>query len=210
MKDKVVKFNKNAYFVLPLVGLNTTSYGENVFINSYVTLDRIIILKLLVPEYTEPLAKEYLVGAWINDGHSMVAYQMPEEFYNEFDAFLEGRYSDFSEQAFNKISGSIPSEIVEISNAELDNDLIKYYIHKIHEAQHPIQYNIVGDTIIALTPNYLGAIAPKKHPSRESLKLALEQKLDMKLPENAELYDKPNFEKELLTPNMLIDEGKFD
>ena len=210
MNDKVVKFNKNAYFILPLIGLTTNSYGENAFINSYVTLDRVIILKLVVPEHTEPLVKEYLVGAWVNDEHSMVAYQIPEEFYNEFDAFLEGRYSDFSEKAFNKISQSIPSEIVEISEGELDNDLIKYYMNKMHEARHPIQYNIVGDTIITLKPTYLGAIAPKNHPSRESLKLALEQKLDMELPEGAELYDKIDFEQELLTPNMLIDEGKFD
>lgn len=210
MRDKVIKFNKNAYFVLPLVGLNTISYGEHAFVNSYVTLDKIIIVKILVPEHTEPVAKEHLIGAWVNDGHSMVAYSIPEKFHSEFDAFLDGRYSDYSQEAFNVISESITTEIVETTEENLDRDFILYYINKMHEARHPLRYNLVSDNIFALTPTYLGAIAPKGHPSRNSLKISLEHDLGMEFPEDTELYDKPNLEEELLNQNMLIDESKIN
>lgn len=210
MKDKVIKFNKNAYFVLPLAGLNTASYGEESFVNSYLTYDNIIIIKILVPERTEPVARENLVGAWINDGHSMVAYKIPPEFHADVNAFLKGKYSEYSEEAFNIISDSIKTEVVEITDRELDRELIKSYIRQMHDATHPVRYNIVSDHIFTLTPTYLGAIAPMNHPSRESLRLSLGYDLGMELPKDAELYDKPDLEQETVTQKMLIDESKIN
>lgn len=199
MKDKTIKFNMNAYFVLPLVGLNTESYGKDAFVNSYITTDGVIILELTgIKELTTPLAKEHLQGAWVNGNKTMAAYLIPSQFMSDFAAFIEGKYSEYSEEAFNLIAKSIPTKVVQ--DEEVHPESIKWYVERIKGSKHPVSYTFTKGVTFTLTPFYLGAIAPKDHPYRLALLKATENQFGMDLPSDSELYEKPVLIDEFINP----------
>lgn len=88
------------FYVLPLVGLNRTSFGSNVnFINSYVSHDN----KHLVVELKEAKGDfehhpQYVLDAVVN-GIITVVFVLPQEFLPTVIKFREGKYSQFSDKA---------------------------------------------------------------------------------------------------------------
>lgn len=119
-KDKVVKFNKCTYFLLPLTGINTRSYGEKALEECYITRNKEIVLKLNTEEPSEILAPENHKETKQENGYTWIVYNIPFEFLDEYDAFLEGKYSAFSEKAFRKIHKSIPQKVHEFSRKEME------------------------------------------------------------------------------------------
>ena len=202
-KDKVIKYNKCAYFILPLLGLNTKSYGENSLIEVYLTENREIILQLEIPELTDIKVKENHIRTWKEDVYTWMSYSLPEKFNNEFDAFISGKYSHFSIDAYNLVRESINIEEINISIEELNktNNIAKinlFYIKKMHDALHPIIFRLkFKDITTELVPTYLGAIAPKGMSQRNALRSALSIDFNMDIPEDAELHERPNLEKEM-------------
>jgi len=200
-KDKVVKFNKCAYFILPLIGLSTRSYGEETFEECYITRNKEIVLKLNLETPEEIIAPENHKETRKEKGYTWLVYNIPFEFLDEYDAFQDGKYSAFSEKAYEKIRDSIPQEIHTISMEEMESltaeNGIKKYIKKMHDSLHPIRIQIMaGKTHTELNPNYLGAIAPGGNRNKQSLRNAYSKDFD--IPENVELYEKPDLEKEMI------------
>ena len=202
-KDKVVKFNKCAYFILPLIGLSTRSYGEETFEECYITRNKEIVLKLNLETPEEIIAPENHKETRKEKGYTWLVYNIPFEFLDEYDAFQDGKYSAFSEKAYEKIRDSIPQETHTISREEMESlaaeNGIKKYIKKMHDSLHPIRIQIkTGKTHTELNPNYLGAIAPGDNRNKQSLRNAYSKDFDFDIPENVELYEKPDLEKEMI------------
>jgi hypothetical protein len=202
-KDKVIKFNKCAYFLLPLAGINTCSYGEEAFKECYITRNKEIVLKLNLEEPAEIIAPVNHKETRKENGYTWMVYNIPFEFLDEYDAFMEGKYSAFSEEAFRKIRDSIPKEVHEFSKEEMEKLIaekrVTQYIKKMHDSIHPVRILLKsGKTDMELNPNYLGAIAPDDHRSRKSLRDAYSKDFDFDIPEDVELYEKPDLEKEVI------------
>jgi len=202
--DKVVKFNKCAYFILPLTGLNTRSFGEKAIKEVYISYNKEIVVKLDPEEPYQVIQNENFLSTRNSDGFVWVSYSLPVKFEKDFSAFLEGKYSHFSQDAYHLISNSIHVEIIdanegETEDTELDKEFIKTYINKMHECGHPVIYKIKEDaTEISLVPIFLGAIAPKSSTQRQSLRFSLENDLGIKIGEDLELYGKPVLENEVI------------
>lgn len=68
----------------------------------------------------------------------------------------------------------------------------------MHDALHPIIFRLkFKDITTELVPTYLGAIAPKGMSQRNALRSALSIDFNMDIPEDAELHERPNLEKEM-------------
>ena len=199
MHNKAVKFNLSAYFVLPLVGLHTCAYSRASLIQTFVTYDHVIVLQLIVPVNTRVLMLDNLLGAWVSKRYTMAAYKVPEAFRKDFDFFIEGKYSLFSERAFETIYNSIPTK--PISPHSLDEKVLQGYMVKMDRSRHPFSYSIGKMTV---PPYYIGAIAPPRHPARENLKIILEDKLRVRMQSNLELYSIPDMGQELLPFNLFL------
>lgn len=162
-----------------------------------------MVLKLNTEEPSEILAPENHKETKQENGYTWMVYTIPFEFLDEYDAFLEGKYSAFSEEAFRKIRKSIPQEVHEFSREEMEKLVaengLKKYIQKMHDSVHHLRILIKsGETHTELNPNYLGAIAPGNHPRKESLRKAYSKNLDFDIPEKVELYEKPDLGKEVI------------
>jgi anaerobic ribonucleoside-triphosphate reductase len=202
-KDKVVKFNKCAYFLLPLVGLDTRSYGEEALEECYVTRNKEMVLKLKMEKVEELIASENHKNMWEDSGYTWMVYNIPFEYLDEYDAFLDGKYSAFSEKAYQTILNSMAVEKVKIDEKAPDHKRKiagwKDYAEKIHEARHPkrifVEYT---NSKSEISPMYLNAIAPMNSDKREGLRQVYSNDFGFDLPESFELYEKPDLEKEVI------------
>lgn len=86
-------------YILPLVNLNTTSFGIGNFVNSFVdTTNQYVIVKM---KQINALIKanSYYRFDFIQDEHQFVAFELPETFKPTMKLFREGKYSLFPDDA---------------------------------------------------------------------------------------------------------------
>src|SRR5690606_7585447 len=95
VKEVIVrKKNKSAYFLLPLVA-DKSMYHIS-FINAYLEFPNIIILESKSDENIWNNNK-YLIDKKVNDKNNIIyKFRIPEQFQEDYDRFLLGKYSKFS------------------------------------------------------------------------------------------------------------------
>lgn len=89
------------FYVLPLLGLNKTSFGGSKnFINSYLSKDTqfaVVMLKEAIPSFEEH--PQYAVDYKDDQGNTILVFSIPIEFKPTMVKFVEGKYSQFSDRA---------------------------------------------------------------------------------------------------------------
>jgi hypothetical protein len=168
------KVNLSTYYILPLLKLNISSWGEDNFIKSQVTKygEVVVFIK------NSSLAGEYYnhenYGADVDeeDGSTMIIYNIEDRWLEDYQFFLESKYSkmsSFAKQAIynqakaNKLDWNIPTgKYVNVDRAGITS-----------------REQIVNSDakLLALSLN-------------EDLRRLLEKDLDVKLPKNVELISK--------------------
>lgn len=91
--------NLCTWYLLPLTGLTKFSFGEGLFINSYLEPKKLWII-VQVPDLN--LVQERLlfgaIKTWSNDRGGFLAYQVsPAKWTEDIYCYLAGAYSKFSE-----------------------------------------------------------------------------------------------------------------
>ena len=91
------------FHILPLLKLNKASFGEDNFMNAYISEKRdYIIVRVIELEDGLITAMEkhpHYVTDIEDDGKYLILFTIPEEFKKEVDKFTEGKYSEFSDTA---------------------------------------------------------------------------------------------------------------
>jgi hypothetical protein len=90
--------NLCTYYLLPLTGLTRLSFGEGLFLNSYLETDRYWIIVQVPDLHLVPIRiRSHTVKLWENDEGGFLAYAFSDEWRADVDLFVKGRYSAFSE-----------------------------------------------------------------------------------------------------------------
>jgi hypothetical protein len=165
-------YNLSTYFMLPLLKLNSSMFGEDNLINTYVTKAQQVVVEIknkdvVAWKYWEH--QNYAVDFDLEDKTTIV-FNIPAVYTNDFNNFAEGNYSKFSDIAKKLIKANSGLSYMKPIGEE-------YYVEK-----DGYKVKMRDKT----THKYL--LALDKDPS---LKKHLEDSLDIKIKEDAELLDKP-------------------
>ncbi len=197
--------NKSNYFILPLVGLNTRSYGPKNLIDTFLSLDcKSVIIELL---YFEPdpikeiLSPENFKRVWNISCKYYLEYIIPEKFSEDVSKFLRGEYSQFSEEAKVLMRTAIRTEV--FFTHPPTEDLLEY-ISKVTYSRHKLCIIFFSGYRHIIAPAEFGAIAAIGDKSRDALKEQREHDLGIALDDSVELLDKP------LLYNEIIDEEIYN
>jgi hypothetical protein len=91
------------YHILPLLGMNKASFGEQNFINAYLSKKKdyiIVELKEIDEKLITALEKHVNYATDIvDDNRTLVLFTIPDQFKQDVDKFTEGKYSEFSPEA---------------------------------------------------------------------------------------------------------------
>lgn len=160
--------NITNYYMLPLLRLNKTSYGgvDN-FINSYITKSAEIVVTIR----DSSVAGDYWNHSCYSTDYNMedqtvIVYDIPVEWYDDYLLFMEGKYSYFSPVA---------------------KDVIVQWSGLPYERQRRDLPRREDGTYRHTTSERLLALS--KHPQ---LKENLEQRLGVTLDDTAELLSIPH------------------
>lgn len=115
--SEIKKTNLCTWYLLPITGLNKFSFGEGLFVNSYLDKNRLWIIVqvpdlLLVPRYL----MAYSAKNWQNDRGGFLAYEIDSMWSTDVQSYIQGNYTMFS--------GSLKALICEMSGLtyqELDS-----------------------------------------------------------------------------------------
>ena len=184
--------NKANYFILPLVGLSTRSYGPKNIIDTYLSRDlKSVIIELLLfdPDpLKELLSPEHFKRTWNINCKHYLEYTIPEMFADDVRKFLDGKYSQLSEEAKVLIRLAIRTEV--FFTHPPTEDLLMY-ISKVTYSRHKLCIVFFAGYRHIIAPPELGAIALPGDKSRDSLKEQREHDLGTLLDDSSELLDKP-------------------
>lgn len=132
----VTKLNKSTKFLLPLIA---TSYITNIlqnpsFINTYIEFPNILIIQSR-DSNIEWGNSTYLKEIVHHNGSFFYKYLIPNEFCKEFDYFITGKYSKFSNKA---------KEIICYSNngghrKNIENSLVYKVLYKTPDRKQFIE-----------------------------------------------------------------------
>lgn len=110
LEDK--KLNICAKFVLPMVAINHNNLPKE-FINSYIDREYHVYIVFekdnnfvnLNQNYLQYLKdnNEYIESYEEDTDEYIIKFNIPEEYYKEFDLFIQGKYSKFSENYKNRL-----------------------------------------------------------------------------------------------------------
>lgn len=161
------------YFILPMMKLNYKSFGENNLLNTYLIKDK----KQVVVEVS---SKDFVAWKYWEhqnyftdfdaDGKTTIVFNLPHVFNDDFDRYMEGRYtmmSMFAKDAIKQHSGLAWQK----PTGEFGYDKGR-------------KYSIVDNDrrLSALDSNTIAF---------KNLKAAMERELDEVIGDNVELLDKP-------------------
>lgn len=87
------------YYLLPLTGLTRLSFGEGLFINSYLEPKRLWII-VQVPDLSlvPDRLRSHAVKQWQNDRGGFLAYQLMDIWRDDVYFYMDGLYSKFSDE----------------------------------------------------------------------------------------------------------------
>lgn len=96
--------NLCTWYLLPLTGLTRFSFGEGLFLNSYLDPKKLWII-VQVPDLNLVPRRliVHSIKTWSNDRGGFLAYQLLEMWKDDIYAFLNGAYSRFSDDLKNVI-----------------------------------------------------------------------------------------------------------
>lgn len=94
--DAIYDYNTCTYYVLPIVKLNKFSFGNNNFVQCYVSRDgsKVYVELKEVPEFVYS-KEEYLGTTILPNGGLAVVFSLPP-LLGDFQNFVAGRFSKFS------------------------------------------------------------------------------------------------------------------
>lgn len=171
---QVERTNLCTYFLLPLTGVNKSTFGEYRFRQCWLSRNHkelIVSANKGVNQIIEKDLQKNQNYTWYSHvaGIDYFCLQIPEQFTKEVARFLNGKYSKFSEESISIIE---------------KNSTLKF------------NYEVPGDDSI-VTDRKLLALKLSK-----VLKESLENDIGVHLSDDAELLDKPNLEAEYLPANL--------
>lgn len=174
------KYNLTTYFMLPLLKLNSDSFGVDNFVNSYVTRTMQVVVEIedknkVQWKYWEH--QNYAIDFDLNDKTTII-FNLPAIFQKDFNNFVEGKYSKFdliTKDVIKKYSGLSYMKPVGEPYMMTDEDGKKSKVQ--NKTSH----------------RYLLAL-----DKDQNLRKNLEIELEVKLPVDAELLDQPK-ESEFIT-----------
>ena len=165
------RINLCTYFLLPLTGVNKSSFGEYRFRQCWLSKEQMTLTVSTSSGTIKAMGEEPKKNVLFDHSYAAIesdyfVYRIPAQFYKEVDYFLSGKYSKFSEAAISII-----------------------------EQKSTLKFNFIvpGDDAI-ITDRKLLALRKS-----QTLKESLEADIGSKLPNDAELLDIPNLEAELLS-----------
>lgn len=96
---EIKRYNLCTFYLLPLTGLTRFSFGEGLFVNSYLDPKRLwIIVQIadleLIP-YKSKL-RAHAVKTWQDDRGGFLAYELLDMWKDDIHAYATGKYSRFS------------------------------------------------------------------------------------------------------------------
>ena len=162
--------NLCAIYLLPLLGFNVQMFGIGNVLNVYITNKREIVVHVKKTKYIlmNWSMSSYFIADIFSEHGVYLFYSLPEKYYNEYQLFLESKYSKFSPTAKRAI----------LKNSGL-----------------PWMTKINGK--VKCNSYLLGLM---KHPKYKAL---LEERIGVKLPDDAELISCIDIDSELLKlPNI--------
>ncbi len=86
-------------YILPLLGMNRYSFGESNFINSYINEEgnhAIVELKIITQAIQRHNRFRF---SFKNDERNFAVFEIPTEFLETVQLFIQGKYSQFSQTA---------------------------------------------------------------------------------------------------------------
>lgn len=154
------KDNLCTYFILPLLGLNNTRFGENTnFLNTYLSFD-------LQHIYVE--VKEYL---FIDDdllvypvlqknNRTFIKFEIPKYWGNDVKLFATGKYSKMSEKAkrliregstllYRKYKGSVATTDFRLMALETSTNLREMWTALIYDDYDARYRNAIEDELLS-------------------------------------------------------------
>jgi hypothetical protein len=167
-----LEYNLSTYFMLPLLKLKSSMFGENNLINTYITKTQQVVVEVKDKEvvtwkYWEH--QNYAVDFDL-DGKTTIIFNVPSVYTNDFNNFVEGKYSEFSTIAKKLIKSDSGLSYMKPIGEEYFVEKDGYKVKMRDKTTH--KYLLALDKDASL----------KKH---------LEETLDIKIKEDAELLDKP-------------------
>ena len=169
--EEIIQDNIANYYMLSLLRLDKTSFGKNNFVNTYVTKDKEIVVEVL----TEDLIPEIIfkhedyqtdfVDSTEEENRVIILFSVPKKFEKEYELFMAGKYSQFSDEA-KKL-------IIQYSV----NSGLKYRVPEDPKDKSNRRF-ITDRRLRALTKD-------------EVLRKNIEESIGMPLPADAELFDIP-------------------
>jgi hypothetical protein len=91
-----IKNNLSTYYILPLLKLNMKSWGEDTFIKSQVTKFGEVVVFIKNDTKVDYYNHDNFAADVEEDQHIMVIYNIPTEFLEDYQMFLESKFSKMS------------------------------------------------------------------------------------------------------------------
>jgi hypothetical protein len=89
--------NLCTWYLLPLTGLTRFSFGEGLFINSYLEAKKLWVIVQVPDLYLVPQKlRSHAIKQWQNDRGGFLAYQLLPIWADDVHLFITGLYSKFS------------------------------------------------------------------------------------------------------------------
>jgi hypothetical protein len=196
------RFNTSAYYILPLAQngeqnhRGTREYGEFNFLNAYLSPDHSkIIIELKKEATNENLLFTFEANytcQWEYNGNIYVELSIPEEFSEDVELILEGKFSSISIKAKNLI-------IESVNAIRLDRDITdeESKVFRIQVTKWPHLTAYLAQNMYVLPEMYM-VLLGKDHPIYKVYKDYMEKKLDTGIPPDMDPLDKPILEEEII------------
>jgi hypothetical protein len=109
--DELNDKNLSTYFLLPLMQISFRDFGEANFLNSYVVagegeeVSYQVAVHIIDPNLCLGIAGHpcFVETIHTEEQSSFIIMQVGEQWHTDFDSFVQGKYSKFSELAKNEI-----------------------------------------------------------------------------------------------------------
>lgn len=176
------KVNLSTYYILPLLKLNKQSWGSDNLIKTQVTKygEVVVFIKDSVNAGDYYNHENYGADVDEEDGSTMIIYNIPERFLEDYQFFIESKYSKMSIFAKDAIKQSAKA-----NGLQWGTPTGKKATVMSNGKQVVVDIVDSSEVLLALDKN-------------EDLKKSLEKELDIKIMPEAELWSRLNEELEFI------------